>query len=86
MRLDPGQQRPGVDVSIAVKLLQQRRERRAVVATRIERATAIGQPFTLDIGKAQRELGWKPKFMTIDSLVETAWRWHKAKPGGYGDR
>ena len=39
-----------------------------------------------DSSKAQRELGWKPKFMTIESLVETAWRWHQAKPNGYGDR
>ena len=36
--------------------------------------------------KAQAELGWKPKFMTIEPIVETAWRWHKARPGGYGDR
>ncbi len=36
--------------------------------------------------KAQAELGWKPKFMSIESIVETAWRWHKNKPAGYGDR
>ncbi len=36
--------------------------------------------------KAQSELGWTPKFKTIESIVETAWRWHKAKPKGYGDR
>ncbi|HVZ64952.1 MAG TPA: UDP-glucose 4-epimerase GalE [Lacunisphaera sp.] len=34
--------------------------------------------------RAQAELGWKPKFMTIDSIVETAWRWHARRPGGYG--
>lgn len=39
-----------------------------------------------DSSKAQRELGWTPKFKTIDPIVETAWRWHKAKPKGYGDR
>lgn len=36
--------------------------------------------------KAQTELGWKPKFLSIESIVETAWRWHQAKPQGYGDR
>ena len=36
--------------------------------------------------KAQVELGWKPKYPSIESTVETAWRWHKAKPKGYGDR
>ena len=36
--------------------------------------------------KAQAELGWKPKFMSIEPIVETAWRWHRKKPKGYGDR
>jgi UDP-glucose 4-epimerase len=36
--------------------------------------------------KAQRELGWQPKFRSIEPIVETAWRWHQAKPDGYGDR
>jgi len=33
--------------------------------------------------KAQRELGWNPQFQNIDSIVESAWRWHKAHPHGY---
>ena len=33
--------------------------------------------------KAKRELGWKPQFQNIDSIVESAWRWHKAHPHGY---
>jgi len=36
--------------------------------------------------KAQAELGWQPKFPTIESIVETAWRWHKSHPKGYQDR
>ncbi len=39
-----------------------------------------------DSSKAQRELGWKPKFMSIEPIVATAWRWHQARPKGYGDR
>ena len=39
-----------------------------------------------DAAKARRELGWTPKFSTIEPIVETAWRWHQAKPKGYGDR
>jgi len=31
-----------------------------------------------------RELGWKPRHDTIDSIVETAWRWHESHPDGYG--
>jgi UDP-glucose 4-epimerase len=33
--------------------------------------------------KAKRELGWKPQFQNIESIVESAWRWHKAHPHGY---
>ena len=31
-----------------------------------------------------RELGWQPRFATIESIVATAWRWHKSHPDGYG--
>ncbi len=36
--------------------------------------------------KAKAELGWTPKFTSIEPIIETAWRWHKAKPKGYQDR
>lgn len=36
-----------------------------------------------DSAKAQRELGWKPKFPDADSIVATAWKWHKGHPAGY---
>ncbi len=39
-----------------------------------------------DPSKVRRELGWVPKFQTIESIVETAWRWHQQHPQGYGDR
>ena len=47
-----------------------------------------GDPPSLyaDSAKAQAELGWRPKFMSIEPIVETAWRWHQQRPKGYGDR
>jgi len=30
--------------------------------------------------KARRVLGWVPKFDTLDAIVDTAWRWHRAHP------
>lgn len=33
--------------------------------------------------KAGRVLGWKPRFDEIGIIMETAWRWHSAHPGGY---
>jgi len=32
-----------------------------------------------------KELGWKPEFPAIETIIETAWRWHKSHPRGYGD-
>ncbi|HEX6851501.1 MAG TPA: UDP-glucose 4-epimerase GalE [Candidatus Polarisedimenticolaceae bacterium] len=36
--------------------------------------------------KARRRLGWEPRFASLESIVRTAWDWHLARPGGYGDR
>lgn len=47
-----------------------------------------GDPATLiaDSTKIRDELGWKPEFDTIESIVESAWNWHRRHPEGYGDR
>ena len=44
-----------------------------------------GDPGTLVASpeKVSRELGWKPKYPDIRSIVETAWRWHRDHPDGY---
>lgn len=34
---------------------------------------------------AVRELDWKPRFSSLEAIVETAWRWHRSHPKGYGD-
>lgn len=36
-----------------------------------------------DTRRAREELGWKPEYSTIEAIVETAWAWHQARPGGY---
>jgi|DewCreStandDraft_4_1066084.scaffolds.fasta_scaffold41270_2 UDP-glucose 4-epimerase len=33
--------------------------------------------------KAIRELGWRPQLNTLETIVETAWRWHRDHPRGY---
>ncbi len=34
--------------------------------------------------KANAELHWRPRFPDLDSIVRTAWAWHRAHPHGYG--
>ncbi|MDR2844860.1 MAG: UDP-glucose 4-epimerase GalE [Puniceicoccales bacterium] len=36
-----------------------------------------------DAARARAFLGWKPKFDSIEAIIETAWRWHKAHPKGF---
>lgn len=38
-----------------------------------------------DASRARKILDWKPKYAEIEQIVETAWRWHKGHPNGYGD-
>jgi UDP-glucose-4-epimerase GalE len=35
--------------------------------------------------KIQRELGWRPKYLDLRPIVETAWNWHRNHPRGYND-
>jgi UDP-glucose 4-epimerase len=35
--------------------------------------------------KIKRQLGWRPKFQTLDAIVESAWKWHQKFPRGYED-
>ncbi len=33
--------------------------------------------------KARAVLGWQPRYNRIETIIETAWAWHEAHPGGY---
>lgn len=35
--------------------------------------------------KIKKELGFKPKYSDLKTIVETAWKWHKTHPNGFGD-
>jgi UDP-glucose 4-epimerase len=46
-----------------------------------------GDPPVL-VGSAEKikaELGWRPEYPDLRSIVESAWNWHRRNPGGYGD-
>lgn len=34
--------------------------------------------------KIRAELGWRPRYTEIEEIIETAWRWHREYPKGYG--
>ena len=36
-----------------------------------------------DPSRIQQELGWKPRSSSLETIVETAWHWHRTHPNGY---
>lgn len=46
-----------------------------------------GDPAVLVAGaaRAKRELGWRPRWSSLDSMVGTAWDWHRARPDGFAE-
>jgi UDP-glucose 4-epimerase len=38
-----------------------------------------------DASLARKTLGWTPRHVGIEPIVESAWRWHQSHPNGYGD-
>ncbi|MBN1558420.1 MAG: UDP-glucose 4-epimerase GalE [Lentisphaerae bacterium] len=45
-----------------------------------------GDPPRLVAGaeKAGAELGWRPAFPELETIIRSAWTWHRAHPEGYG--
>jgi UDP-glucose 4-epimerase len=45
----------------------------------------LGDPAVLMASSrlAQGELGWRPEFPELESIIESAWRWTKGHPAGY---
>lgn len=68
---------------------------RAVIES-VQRVTERAVPWTLGPrragdpaalyaapGRARTELGWTPRFSSIDAIVATAWTWYRSHPHGY---
>jgi UDP-glucose 4-epimerase len=36
--------------------------------------------------KIRKELGWIPRYPGLETIVETAWQWHRNYPKGYDDK
>jgi UDP-glucose 4-epimerase len=53
----------------------------------VERPRRPGDPPKLvgDSTKIRKVLGWKRRYDSIEAIIESAWRWHRAHPAGYGD-
>lgn len=50
-----------------------------------ESGRRAGDPAALfaDASRLQQRFGWVPRFVELERIVETAWRWHSSHPSGY---
>jgi UDP-glucose 4-epimerase len=39
-----------------------------------------------DSTRLRQEFGWKPRYSDLETIIGSAWEWHKTHPNGYGDR
>ena len=68
-----------MDVIHAVQRLSGRRVPYRIAARRPgDPASLVANP-----AKVRRELGWTPRFATLDAIVQTALAWREANPSGY---
>lgn len=51
----------------------------------VDRRAGDPPALVADSRRIKNELGWNPKFPDIESIVASAWDWHKANPDGYPD-
>ena len=54
----------------------------------IKDARRAGDPAVLIASseKAKEVLGWKPKYDSLETIIETAWNWHKNHPDGFASK
>jgi UDP-glucose 4-epimerase len=50
-----------------------------------ERRPGDPPALSADSTKIRAELGWEPKYPSLQSIVQTAWDWHRTHPHGYTD-
>jgi UDP-glucose 4-epimerase len=51
----------------------------------VDMARRDGDPAILvaSAGQAEKLLGWKPRYAKLETIIGTAWNWHKSHPQGY---
>ena len=87
--LEPGAGRAyNMGIGNGVSVLQVLRACEAAVGQPISHEFAARRPgdpavLVASPAKIMRELGWSPRYARIESIVATAWQWHRIHPDGY---
>ena len=57
---------------------------RSIPTTMAERRPADPPELVADPSRPQTELSWKAQITDLDWIIDSAWRWHKGHPDGFG--
>jgi UDP-glucose 4-epimerase len=89
--IEPGTKREynlGIGHGYSVREVISAAERVTALTVPVEYgARRAGDPAELyaDSTLAQNQLGWTPRHLDLDEIVETAYRWYRDNPDGYAD-
>ena len=69
------------------QVIETARQVTALPITATEAPRRPGDPARLvaSSGKIAKELGWKPKYGDLPTIIETAYKWFRDHPNGYGE-
>jgi len=58
----------------------------AIPAVMTERRPGDPPALYADPTAIRQRLGWEARYTHVESIIDTAWRWHRSHPKGYDDR
>ena len=74
----------GDGYSVLQVMAEARRVTKIEIPSRVSRRR-LGDPAVLvaSSDRARAELGWKPKFSDLETIIQSAWQWLREHPDGY---
>ena len=79
----------GIGVGFTVNEVIEKAKQVTKLPIKVEQdARRAGDPAVLIASseKAKEVLGWKPKYDSLETIIETAWNWHKNHPDGFASK
>ncbi len=59
---------------------------RHIPASEVERRPGDAPRLVASAKRIRNELGWQPRYPELDSIIASAWDWHRSWPDGYARR
>ena len=59
---------------------------RPIPAVEVERRPGDAPRLVASAERIRAELGWQPRFPDLESIIASAWDWHRSRPDGYTRR